>query len=114
MPNNITSQSDESASTISIHETTLRRVVNRLLVPLARLCLAHGITYATAEVALKRAFVQEASALQPGAPEHGMVSRISTATGINRREVTRLTKVCLLYTSPSPRDGLLSRMPSSA
>ena len=24
------------------------------------------------------------------------------------------TDVCLLYTSPSPRDGLLSRMPSSA
>ena len=24
------------------------------------------------------------------------------------------TQVCLLYTSPSPRDGLLSRMPSSA
>ena len=25
-----------------------------------------------------------------------------------------LFKICLLYTSPSPRDGLLSRMPSSA
>ena len=25
-----------------------------------------------------------------------------------------LSRVCLLYTSPSPRDGLLSRMPSSA
>ena len=25
-----------------------------------------------------------------------------------------LDKICLLYTSPSPRDGLLSRMPSSA
>ena len=25
-----------------------------------------------------------------------------------------LRRVCLLYTSPSPRDGLLSRMPSSA
>ena len=25
-----------------------------------------------------------------------------------------LDKACLLYTSPSPRDGLLSRMPSSA
>ena len=25
-----------------------------------------------------------------------------------------LERVCLLYTSPSPRDGLLSRMPSSA
>ena len=24
------------------------------------------------------------------------------------------TRCCLLYTSPSPRDGLLSRMPSSA
>ena len=24
------------------------------------------------------------------------------------------TTICLLYTSPSPRDGLLSRMPSSA
>ena len=25
-----------------------------------------------------------------------------------------LANICLLYTSPSPRDGLLSRMPSSA
>ena len=25
-----------------------------------------------------------------------------------------VNKDCLLYTSPSPRDGLLSRMPSSA
>ena len=25
-----------------------------------------------------------------------------------------INKICLLYTSPSPRDGLLSRMPSSA
>ena len=25
-----------------------------------------------------------------------------------------IVKGCLLYTSPSPRDGLLSRMPSSA
>ena len=31
-------------------------------------------------------------------------------TGTNYRPV----KSCLLYTSPSPRDGLLSRMPSSA
>ena len=32
----------------------------------------------------------------------------STASGAS------LTWICLLYTSPSPRDGLLSRMPSSA
>ena len=29
-------------------------------------------------------------------------------------ESNELYKACLLYTSPSPRDGLLSRMPSSA
>ena len=28
--------------------------------------------------------------------------------------ISRLHHICLLYTSPSPRDGLLSRMPSSA
>ena len=28
--------------------------------------------------------------------------------------IITLIQVCLLYTSPSPRDGLLSRMPSSA
>ena len=33
-----------------------------------------------------------------------------TGTMIDAAEVQR----CLLYTSPSPRDGLLSRMPSSA
>ena len=38
----------------------------------------------------------------------------------NRKDATELKKEfgqnldCLLYTSPSPRDGLLSRMPSSA
>ena len=30
------------------------------------------------------------------------------------KEVVVQLKSCLLYTSPSPRDGLLSRMPSSA
>ena len=32
--------------------------------------------------------------------------------GVNQGE--RIVICCLLYTSPSPRDGLLSRMPSSA
>ena len=30
------------------------------------------------------------------------------------QSVPELSQSCLLYTSPSPRDGLLSRMPSSA
>ena len=31
-----------------------------------------------------------------------------------RKEEAAKKATCLLYTSPSPRDGLLSRMPSSA
>ena len=34
--------------------------------------------------------------------------------GKNHAEINALINACLLYTSPSPRDGLLSRMPSSA
>ena len=30
------------------------------------------------------------------------------------KELIGNVRTCLLYTSPSPRDGLLSRMPSSA
>ena len=42
-----------------------------------------------------------------------------TSTILNAREDEEaksdaLNDICLLYTSPSPRDGLLSRMPSSA
>ena len=33
---------------------------------------------------------------------------------INRKATHISYSPCLLYTSPSPRDGLLSRMPSSA
>ena len=31
-----------------------------------------------------------------------------------RESSNKIVNFCLLYTSPSPRDGLLSRMPSSA
>ena len=45
-------------------------------------------------------------------------SRVELAGDINLIATLflRLIKmiICLLYTSPSPRDGLLSRMPSSA
>ena len=40
-----------------------------------------------------------------------------TLTGVDSNQAMlneAVKKVCLLYTSPSPRDGLLSRMPSSA
>ena len=35
-------------------------------------------------------------------------------TDVTDAGIAKFKKACLLYTSPSPRDGLLSRMPSSA
>ena len=45
-----------------------------------------------------------------------LISMVSMETAMNLVDywVTGGAKLCLLYTSPSPRDGLLSRMPSSA
>jgi hypothetical protein len=76
----------------NVQESGFMRLLGRLLQPVARLCLANGITFATVMEILKRSFVHEARGLHPGGPEHGLVSRVAAATGINRREVTRLVK----------------------
>ena len=47
--------------------------------------------------------------------DRGHVLGIAGESGSGKSTlVYGLTRLCLLYTSPSPRDGLLSRMPSSA
>ena len=55
------------------------------------------------------------------AEELGFDPYVDTQQQAFEREVRELEQqsldhpeICLLYTSPSPRDGLLSRMPSSA
>ena len=40
------------------------------------------------------------------------IAEVLREAGAGPEHMVRMT--CLLYTSPSPRDGLLSRMPSSA
>ena len=55
-----------------------------------------------------------------GVKNAGGITRFMRETKVELKKVTWPTKqelianTCLLYTSPSPRDGLLSRMPSSA
>lgn len=63
-----------------------------VLLPLARLAVARGLPYAALEEILKQVMIQAAAEAHPQLPPHRSVSRISTATGINRREVTRLTQ----------------------
>jgi hypothetical protein len=68
----------------------LLEAVNAVLLPLAKLALAQGVTYASVDEQLKTAFVRAAREAHPGGLPHRQVSRVSTSTGINRREVTRL------------------------
>mgnify|MGYP003703771507 FL=1 len=82
------------------------RALQAVLLPLARLAVAQGLRFASAEDLLKEAFIQAATeALLKDHPEllpHRLVSRISTITGINRREVTRLTKPQEAVAPPKP------------
>ena len=43
-----------------------------------------------------------------------IVGESGSGKSVSMLAVMGLLPCCLLYTSPSPRDGLLSRMPSSA
>ena len=56
--------------------------------------------------------------LEKGLQDSGMdVQTFDSANKVIKKletENPKLIITCLLYTSPSPRDGLLSRMPSSA
>jgi hypothetical protein len=83
---------DPSASPADEEQQTLLDAVRAVLVPLARLAVARGLPSAALEEAVRRAMVQAAADVNPQVAPHRSVSRIATATGINRREVTRLTQ----------------------
>ena len=85
----------------------LQHALRAVLAPLARLAVAQGLPYAALEGALKQAVVQAAAAAHPQVAPQRSVSRISTATGINRREVTRLLQ------AQAEKPGL-PRSPASA
>jgi Family of unknown function (DUF6502) len=84
--------STENPIAASPEAQALQDALRSLLGPLGRLAVARGLPYAGVEELLKQAFVKAASDAHPGLPAHRKVSRISTVTGINRREVTRLTQ----------------------
>lgn len=68
----------------------LAAALRRLLAPVARLAVARGVPHAMLHELIKQALVQAADAAHAELPPHRRISRISTTTGIHRREATRL------------------------
>ncbi len=89
----------------------LLHAMRELLQPLAELAVGQGVLLATVEEMLKAAFVNAArTALGTGASER-VVSRVSTVTGLNRREVTRLIQsdTSVVESKPSPATRVFTR-----
>jgi len=86
----------EGSPAASKEQDALLQAAQAVLLPLARLMVARGVPFAALEEQLKIACIAAARdaalTLTPQALPHRLVSRISTATGINRREVTRLVQ----------------------
>jgi len=83
----VTASANDSSST---DDAALSDALRAVLVPLVDLALARGLSYQVMEEMLRRSFVESARRTLTGALPHRMVSRISIATGLNRREVGRL------------------------
>jgi hypothetical protein len=71
-------------------DAALHAALGRLLGPLAQLAVARGVPFSVLDEMLRSAVVATAHAAHPGLPEHRRASRVSAATGLNRREVNRL------------------------
>ena len=77
--------------------------------------IRYGIDLGTTNSAIARLDGGEARILKSDTQKDTIPSCVSfDKKGETRVGDTAMNKFCLLYTSPSPRDATLSRMPSSA
>src|SRR4051794_22852079 len=88
----LTSSDIAEPSEGTVSHALLLAACRLLLTPLAGLAVARGLPCAALEELLRVAFVQAARDAHPGIAPHRAVSRISAATGLHRREVTRLVQ----------------------
>lgn len=83
-------KANSSPDGLKSEQQALLAVLAQLLGPLAELCLAKGVAIQAAEEVLRRAYVQAATQRCEGQNPTRLTSRISTMTGLTRREVARL------------------------
>jgi len=80
----------------------LSGAIAALLRPIAELAVARGLPFAAVEALFKAAFVEAARRAQPESAGGRIVSRVATATGLTRREVTRLVDAGEQADGPAP------------
>jgi hypothetical protein len=79
-----------SLDSLQVQQQALMMVLDQLLQPMAQLCLAKGVSIQAIEEVLRRAYVRAAQQGCAGLKPSRSASRISTMTGLTRREVARL------------------------
>jgi hypothetical protein len=80
----------DSANPLDAQRQAVLGVLATLLKPIARLCIARAVTIQGVEELVRQSFVQAAREACDDARGDRLTSRISTMTGLTRREVTRL------------------------
>ena len=81
---------DNAVSALQADQEALLSALSGILAPVARLCLDKGVTIQVVEQLVRQAFVAAARQSSPGTNPDRLTSRISTMTGLTRREVDRL------------------------
>ncbi len=89
-------------ATPGLDPAALANAMRVLLQPLAELAVGQGVLLANVEEMLRAAFVNAARDALGTAGGERVVSRVSTVTGLNRREVTRLIQADTADVQPKP------------
>jgi hypothetical protein len=99
---------------VSADQTSLLATLATLIEPMATLAVAQGAPLAAVQDLVKMAFVDAARRAHPDLPAHGAVSRISTVTGLHRREVARVMQLdrAAMPTRRSPASQVFTRWQS--
>lgn len=83
---------------LNTEQQALLAALSQLLDPIAQLCISKGLTVQVIEEQLRNALVRAARNAYGDAPGQRLTSRISTTTGLTRREVARLES----HSAPGP------------
>jgi Family of unknown function (DUF6502) len=83
-------EANTTPNTLQAEQQVLLAALGQLLEPMARLCLTKGVSIQAIEETVRSAFVQVATEDCQGLNPSRLTSRISTMTGLTRREVTRI------------------------